>query len=532
LHHPFFYQLKMETTMTDMTAGQVAAAKVSAFVRARNAILWIVSKEEERVERYLIEAASAAGYIPRTWDIVQGPLTMQGERDRQNEVGSNDPGEMLTGIGEYIKNGQAQRTMWIMRDLPVWLQGPPGAPVLRQLRNLARSLPATPRDRAQVVVILTPSSDMPQELTNHAVQMEWPLPDRAEIADILDAAIESLPEDLQKTAAQNGARSAAIDAAIGLTGEEAQACFAQSIVSLRRIDPGMIASEKKRVIAREKVLEWIDPLVGGLDSVGGLDVVKQWLVARSAAFTPKARAYGLPAPKGLLFVGPAGTGKTLTAKAVSTAWQCPLLRFNFGAMKSKYVGESEQTIRRAYKTIDAVGKCVVWIDEIEKDLQGATSGSSDGGVSADALGSFLSWMQDRPGEAFVIATSNDVSALPPELLRKGRFDEVFFVDLPNKVERIAVLKSALRSHNRGKVTIDHERIANACEGFSGAEIAALVPDALYHAFGDGEREITTGDLLQSASTVVPTSKSSAAKIAKLREWGAVNARPASSAARR
>ncbi|HVJ71569.1 MAG TPA: AAA family ATPase, partial [Sphingomicrobium sp.] len=312
-----------------------------------------------------------------------------------------------------------------------------------------------------------------------------------------------------------------------LSGEEAQACFARSLVQLRRIDPAMVANEKKRIIAASGILEWYDQLAGGLDSVGGLDVVKDWLGTRAVAFTPKARAYGLPAPRGLLFVGPAGTGKTLTAKATATAWQCPLLRWNFGAMKSKFVGDSEQNIRRAQKVIESIGKCVVWIDEIEKDLQGATSGSADGGVSADALGSFLSWMQERQGEAFVIATSNDVSALPPELLRKGRFDEVFFIDLPNLPERKAILDAALRTHSRGRVSIDHDRLAEASDGFSGAEIAALVPDALYRAFGDGEREINTDDLLKAAATVVPMSKSNQQKIERLREWGKVNARAAS-----
>ena len=511
--------------MTTNTKSQTAAEDIAALLRARNSVVWVSTKEEARVERYLIEAAATAGYKARTWDVAQGVREMDG---RPATVGGPGPDDTLTAISEASLSPRPERCVWIMRDLPVWLAGPQGATVLRQLRNLARSLPATGREAAQAIIILTASGEMPPELVGQAVLVEWPMPDRAEIADILDAAIESLPEAIQKTAAPNGNRAAANDAAIGLSGEEAQACYARSLVQLRRIDPALVAQEKKRVIAREKVLEWYDPIPGGLDAVGGLDVVKTWLMGRSVAFSPKARAYGLPAPKGFLIVGPAGTGKTLIAKATSTAWQCPLLRFNFGAMKSKYVGDSEQTIRRAYKTIETVGKCVVWIDEIEKDLQGATSSSSDGGVSADALGSFLSWMQERQGDAFVIATANDVSALPPELLRKGRFDEVFFVDLPNEVERKAVLKAALRSHGRADVAVDHDAIACECEGYSGAEIAALVPDALYSAFSDGEREITTADIIASARTVVPLSKTAEKKITALREWGKSNARAASS----
>ena len=194
-----------------------------------------------------------------------------------------------------------------------------------------------------------------------------------------------MPEDLKATAATNGARDAAIDAAIGLSGEEAAACYARSLVQTKRIDPASVAKEKKRVITREQVLEYYDPLPGGLESVGGLDELKAWLTGRSAAYSPAARAYGLPAPKGAVFVGVPGCGKSLTAKAVATAWGIPLVKLDLGALKSKFVGESESNLRRAFGVIEALGRCIVWIDEIEKALQGATSGSADGGVSSDAL---------------------------------------------------------------------------------------------------------------------------------------------------
>jgi SpoVK/Ycf46/Vps4 family AAA+-type ATPase len=196
-------------------------------------------------------------------------------------------------------------------------------------------------------------------------------------------------------------------------------------------------------------------------------------------------------------------------------------------MKSKFVGESEATLRKALKVIESVGKCVVWIDEIEKALQGATSGSADGGVSSDALGTILSWMQDRQGDAFVVATANDVTALPPELLRKGRFDEVWFVDLPNSVERVAVLAAALKTNNRDAARIDMGAVSAATNGYTGSEIAALVPDAMFAAFADGEREISTKDLLAAAEGVVPLSMTADAKIKALKEWGATRARQAS-----
>jgi hypothetical protein len=413
-----------------------------------------------------------------------------------------------------------------MRDLAPWLVGPIGMTTVRQVRNLARLLPTVPRDNAQALIVITSEANVPAELAGHATVIEWPLPDREEIAAILDAAVDGLPEELRVKAAPNGTRDSAIDAAIGLSGEEAQACYARSLVQHRRIDPATVAKEKKRIIARERVLEWYDPIPGGLDAVGGLDCLKEWLVSRKLAYSPAARAYGLPAPRGALLVGVPGCGKSLTAKAIATAWGVPLLRLDLGSLKSKFVGESEGNLRKALRVIEAIGRCVVWLDEIEKALAGATQGAADGGVSSDALGSILSWMQERSGEAFVIATANDATSLPPELLRKGRFDEIWSIDLPNRVERVEIAAAALRQHGRDPQRIDLPRIGDECEGFTGSEIAALVPDALYAAFADGEREIETRDLLKAAGTIVPLSKTAAEKIARLREWAAARARPA------
>ena len=512
------------------TRSQEIADEVSALLRARNPLLWIVTREEARVEAHLFEAAASAGYPPPlTWDVAAG-VTLDG-KSAPGLGSAQDPGDCLAAIDARSRTTtQVTRSVWVMRDLPVWLAGPPGASVLRRLRNLARSLPAVPREQAQAVVVLTPSADLPAELAGHATVIEWPLPDRQEIADILDAAIEGLPEEMRESAAPNGRRDAAIDAAVGLSGEEAQACYARSLVQFRAIDPAAVAREKKRVIARERVLEWYDPIRGGLDAVGGLDNLKAWLVSRKAAYTPAARDYGLPAPKGALLVGVPGCGKSLTAKAIATAWGVPLLRMDLGALKSKFVGESEGNLRKAFKVIESVGRCVVWLDEIEKALQGATSGSADGGVSSDALGAILSWMQERSGEAFVIATSNDVEGLPPELLRKGRFDEVWFVDLPTAIERSSVLGAALKSHGRDPTAlkIDFKAVAGVTADFTGSEIAALVPEAMFSAFADGQREIVTGDLVAAAQTVVPLAETAKEKIAKLREWAKGRARPATS----
>ena len=498
-------------------------ADIAALLRARNPLLWIVSREETRVEGFVMEAAAAAGYVTRTWDVAQGVCDMGG---KGLTIGSPDPGDMLRAIQERATGGR-ERCVWIMRDLPPWLAGSIGMTTCRQLRNVTRMLPTVARDSAQAIVVLSPDGNVPPELSNSATVIEWPLPDRDEVARILDAAIDSLPEEIKATAAPNGTRDAAIDAAVGLSGEEAAACYARSLVQLRRIDPATVAREKKRVVARERVLEWYDPIPGGLDAVGGLDLLKGWLVSRRQAYSPAARAYGLPAPKGALLVGIPGCGKSLTAKAVATAWGVPLLKLDLNALKSKFVGESEGNLRRALRVVEAIGRCVVWIDELEKALAGATGGGADGGVSMDALGTVLNWMQERAGEAFVIATANDVTSLPPELMRKGRFDEIWWVDLPTMTEREQIIVAALKAHGR-KPTDDlwaHD-IARATETFTGSEIASLVPDALYTAFADGARPITVQDLLDATKTVVPMAKTSAEKIARLREWSVGRARTA------
>lgn len=506
------------------TRDQQVAADITALLRARNPLLWIVTREEARVEKYLFEAAAAAKYLLRTWDCAQGVCEINGARNAS--IGSADPGDTLTAIAERA-NGRGERCVWVMRDLAEWLNPPIGITTKRQLRNLARLLPGIASDKAQAIVVLAASAEVPTELAAHATVIEWPLPDRTEIGALLDAAIKSGGDKIE--APTNGVRDSAIDAAIGLTGEEVQATYAKSLVQYRRIDPLAIAKEKKRVITRERVLEWYDPLPGGMDAVGGLDTLKEWLKQRKLAYTAKARAYGLPAPKGMLLVGPPGTGKSLSAKAVATSWGVPLLRIDLGALKSKFVGESEANLRKAFRVIETVGRCVVWFDEIEKALAGATQGAADGGVSSDALGSVLSWMQERQGEAFVVATANDVSSLPPELLRAGRFDQIWWVDMPTGDERVSVLKASLAAHGRQAAAIDHDAVSEACLDFTGSEIAAIVPDALFAAFADGEREIVTADLVEAAGKVVPLAKTAAEKIAGLRKWAEGRARPASAA---
>jgi len=503
--------------MNATTRSQQVNADIAALLRARNSLLWIATREEVRVERAIIEAAGSASYEVRFWDCANGLADGAG-----NPIGLGQQAADPNAIVGFIKETR-ERAVYVLRDLHKWLD----PIILRGIRSLARQLQSTPRPEARAIIILTPSTEVPPELAGHATVIDYPLPERAEIAAILDDVIAALPEDLRDKAATNGAREASIDAAVGLTAEEAASTYAKSLVTTRTIDPATVSAEKKRVIARERVLSWHDPDPRGMDAVGGLELLKAWLQDRRAALSKRARDYGLPAPKGMLLAGPPGTGKSLTAKAVATAWGLPLLRLDFGALRSKYVGESETNVRKALAVAETVAPCVLWIDEVEKALAGASGPQGDGGVGADALGAVLNWMQERAGAVFVVATANDVRSLPPELLRRGRFDELFWIDLPTTTERLAILRVTLLKYGRDPSWFSLDEVAAATSGFSGAEIAALIPDALFTAFNDNEREVETGDLLAAAGNVVPQSKTAAEKMKALREWAQGRTRPAS-----
>lgn len=517
------------------TKSQKIAKDVADLLRARNPLLWIITREEARVERYLVEAARVASYMPRFWDVAAGITDIQGN---VVSMDGKSPDETMTTIEARtrLSGEDAERGVWIMRDLAPWVASGTN-PAQRQLRNLARFLPTVDRQNAQAVVIITPIATVPPELAGHATVINWPMPDRDEIAGMLDAAIESLPDTDEKTgepikakAAPNGTRDAAVDAAVGLTGLEAQACFSKSLVTSRTIDPAKIAQEKRRIISQDGLLQWFDPLPGGLDAVGGLDLLKRYLLSRKSAYTADARAYGLPTPKGALLVGPSGTGKSYTCKAIATAWNSPLLRLDLGAIKSKFVGESEGNLRKVFEIIRAIGRSIVWIDEIEKALAGATDGAADGGVSKDALAALLNFMQEQRGESFWIATSNDASQLPPELI--GRFDSTWFVDLPTKEERAEIVAATLRAVGRADALSPEDcyDVASATDGFNGRELAALVDNALYLSFDDGMRQVEARDLITSAKPIVPLSLTAADKIFRLREWAKGKARRASSGA--
>lgn len=524
-----------------MSRSQKVNSDITALLRARTGLLWICSREEKRVEAALMNALPPKMRI-RFWDCVSGLTEYAPDKDGAKLVtlgftpaissyGNDKP---VASLSSLDKGGQPitdplvvlqairevpERCLYVLRDINAFKD-----PItLRAIRNTATEIEKSPATEQRAFVILTPSSEIPQDLLGQTSLIEYPLPDRSDVEKIFDF----LPLDPEKVQIPTPEiREAAIDAALGLSAAEIQNCFYRSLVTLKRIDPPSIAGEKKRVIAKEKVLTWIDADPRGLSAVGGLDNMKEWLSKRQSGFSEKARAYGLKPPKGCLIAGIPGTGKSLTAKCISSTWGMPLLKLDMGALQSKWIGESQANIRKALQIAEAVSPCVLWLDEIEKSLAGSGNSSGDGGVAADALGAILQWMQEREGSVFVIATANDVRSLPPELLRKGRFDQVFWVDLPTATERDAILSSSLKQVGREE-GINLSDLTKRTEGWVGAEIASIVPEAMFAAFNDGGRQITTDDLLTAAKTVVPLSMTMAKKLNEIREFMADKAMNAS-----
>lgn len=498
-----------------MTRGQKTAADVTALLRARNTLIHVYTQEELRVQRAIIEAAGAARYDAVIWDVARGLVKSDG---KPLDASARDPAQMLDRI-----RSEKQRRVYILLDFHKWLADPV---LLRAMRSLAIDLQGSPSTEARTMIVIAPVREVPPELRGHAQVVEWPLPDKDEIGQVLDEVLASLPPSFAKEV-QDGLRDRIIAAAVGLSADGAANCFALSAVTEKKIDPLIVAQAKKRAVEAAGGLQWFDPDPRGLDAVGGLENLKKWLLRRKEGFNPKAAERGLRPPRGMLLVGQSGCGKSLVAKVTATVFGCPLIRMDFGALQSKYVGESQQNIRNNYQLVESLGFVVVWWDEFEKAMRASTGPQGDGGVASDQLGTSLTWMQESKTPAFIIATCNDVRELPPELLRKGRFDEVFFVDLPTTRERIDIARVTLRQYNRDPEKFDLAAVARACDKFNGSEIATVVQEAVFSAFSDGDREVTTEDLLLAAQEVVPLAKTAADKVEALREWAKGRARQAS-----
>jgi AAA+ superfamily predicted ATPase len=363
--------------------------------------------------------------------------------------------------------------------------------------------------------------ELPESLRRLAAFVSLPGPDIADYKQLLEHILRDLSKRMRvatQISKEDGLRL--LHNLKGLTLLEAEKVLTKAIVEdgfLTADDIAHVVEAKRQIVAREGVLEYY-PLEESMSEVADLVGLKAWLAKRRAIITEPERAaeFGLTFPKGVLLVGVPGCGKSLCAKAIATEWRLPLLKLDPGALYNKYIGESEKNFRRAMQVAERVSPVILWIDELEKAFA-SSSGSDDGGVSQRILGTFLSWMQDRRGDVFVVATANDVTKLPPEFLRKGRFDEIFFVDLPDPPSRQAIFEIHLRKRGKSPEQFDLAQLVNATDQFSGAEIEQVIVSALYTAFS-GQKELSTAGLLAEVAATRPLSFTMAERVSWLREW--------------
>jgi ATP-dependent 26S proteasome regulatory subunit len=390
--------------------------------------------------------------------------------------------------------------------------------VIRRLRDVGQKFSANRR----TLVLTAPSVDMPPELTSLIEYLDLPLPDQARLREIIRETYTRLAgtHTLKLQLDANGVDAMAANLR-GLTEEEADRAISQTLVAHLALSADCITDvleAKKSLLKRSQMLEFVEAK-DNMASVGGLENLKNWLRQRQGAWDDHAREFGLEAPKGVIILGVQGCGKSLCARAVAGEWKLPLVKFDTAAVYDKFIGETEKRIQKVFTVAEGLAPCVLWIDELEKVFAGSgpDSASADAGVSARLLASFLSWMQDRKAPVFVAATCNNVTVLPPELIRKGRFDELFFVDLPNTAERKQIFAIQLTERKRNRADYDLDKIAEAAQGFSGAEIESAVQGAMYAAFSR-KQELSSEDLLTALSSTVPLSITRAEQIAELRDW--------------
>ena len=495
------------------------AGELDLLVRARYPLVYLVSWEEQRVDGLLAELAARHGKHLLDWSVTRG-LRKVGGRGSMDVEAVSDPVKVLQAVGKL-----SEPSLVVLKDFHPYLEEPK---VVRALRELAADL----KQSYSSLVLLAPVLKIPVELEKEVSVLDVPLPGPAELGDLLREIVQVVRQGKRATVALTGEEAGRlVRAAQGLTLTEAENAFAKAIArdgTLGADDIELVLDEKRQVIRKSGLLEYhaTDATMGG---VGGLEHLKSWLDRRSAAFGEEARAFGLPEPRGLLLLGVQGCGKSLTAKAIASQWRLPLLRLDMGRIFAGFIGSSEENLRRAIRMAEGVAPVVLWIDEIEKGLSGTgSSDTSDGGTTARVFGALLTWMQEKTAPVFIVATANRIESLPPELLRKGRFDEIFFIDLPSARERAEIFAIHLARRGRRPDAFDLGALAVAARGFSGAEIEQALLSALYDAF-DRRSELLQTDVERALGETRPLSATMREEIARLREWARTRTRAASEA---
>ncbi len=501
--------------------------KLSSLLKARFPLIYIPTFEEDRVTKYIKSIATDEKLVkyPRevfTWTQTSG-IYNQNTGKAVNDT--TCPEKMLEYIRKYDKDA-----VFILYDFHVNFgvkNRTPDYNLIRKIRDIIPDLKLGYVRKS--IFFVSPELIIPETLQKEITIFDFPLPTLDEIRNKLDSMIE------QNKAVQanltDEEKEKLCKAALGLTLQEAESAFALAMVNDGKInikDLSIVMEEKVQVIKKTGILDFVKSEYS-INDIGGLDNLKNWLLKRNNSWSEQAKKYCIPAPKGVLVTGVPGCGKSLTAKAMSTIWQLPLIKLDLGKVFSGLVGSSEENMRRALATAEAVAPSILWIDEIEKGLSGLGS-NGDSGVSSRIFGQFLTWMQEKESPVFVIATANNINTLPPELLRKGRFDEIFFVDLPTMSERKEIFKLHLEKRLKDKdVASEIVGVKNVCtelakmtEGFIGSEIEQVVVSALCDAFFEN-RPLKFEDLARNIASTVPLSATQREQILALRAWANVRA---------
>ena len=423
-----------------------------------------------------------------------------------------------------VLEGISVEAAFILKDFHRHMEDPV---VVRRLRDVGQKFSKNRR----TVVIVAPSIKMPPELASLVEYLELPLPDKLRLRQIIDEMIVRVGKTRTlRRSLDTAGLDVMADNLRGLTEEQAERAVSQAIVTRYGLTAEIVTDvlqAKKEMLRRAAMLDFVD-VSDTMAGVGGLANLKHWLEQRRGTWEEKARAFGLEPPRGVVILGVQGCGKSMCAQALAGEWKLPLVKFDTAAIFDKYIGETEKRIQKVFQVAEELSPCVLWIDELEKVFAGSgpDSASADAGVSSRLLAAFLSWMQERKAPVFVAATCNNLSALPPELIRKGRFDELFFVDLPNQAERKQIFALELARRNRRPAEFDLDRVAAAARGYSGAEIQAAVQAALYASFSS-KQPLATGSLIDALAMTVPLSATRAEEIQELRNWARARAVPAS-----
>ncbi len=471
---------------------------------ARYTLLYVLSWEEDRVQALLDRVAAKGGR--QLWVPASPTAAVDGD------------GGALPLLDE-IESGPDRRLV-LLRDFHHAMADPR---VVRRLRDLEPHM----AEHDKAIVLLAPLLALPRELEKDIRVLDLPLPEVADVAKLLARLIKKRAIDIDVELFEQF-----VKASLGLTEKELKRVYtriARSGSGFSSADLDTLIAEKKNIIRKSEFLEFFDR-AETMQDVGGLDQLKEWLGTRSAAFTEKARQFGLPQPKGLFLVGVQGCGKSLTAKAVASLWRVPLLRMDVGALLQAS-GTTEEKLRDTIRLAESLSPAVLWVDEIEKAFAGVESGSADTSGATRAFGTFITWLQEKTRPVFVVATANDVTHLPPELLRKGRFDEIFWIDLPNVHERQTIFRIHLRRRGRDPADFDCWSLAEATAKYSGAEIEQAIISGMFQAFSEG-REVIAGDILRVIRESVPLAVTMDRRIKDLRDWARDRTRPATFDTRR